>query len=482
MTDRARLLLQRAVGGAMVPVAKSRITETTYEGQGWGTRLGYSSGASPMTLGGLYSSMLPGLGTKAAPEDYIYAYSVSATVYACVSTLAQACASVAFRAYRGLGDAAQEVDAGPLVETLHWVNPWMTDYDLWETTFSWLELNGNSFWALDEEEDKRAPARVSIWPMNPTRVRVVPGREQKVAGYVYRVGSEEIFLEPREVVHLQWFSPISDYCGMPPAAPAEVSTTLEAYAISHSSKFYKQGARPGGVVESDIQYTADQLDAFREQFEDLYAGSANAYKPAVLWQGMHYKSVGISPQDADVLLHQRLARENIAMAYKVPPAVIGVHEYSNYANAAAQLRMFWQNGVVPRLEKLGRAISKFYLQPVDEQMWGVFDYEDHPALQAELLDRARAYEIIVRSGIRSINEIRADEGDEEAEWGNLPPPLWWGGAEAYPGTVPEQVEEAVAELMRGEGTVERERRQMALVDAALRQVRGRVGRLETVNA
>lgn len=471
-------LVRRAISGAMVPLPKGRVTETTYEGQGWSSRLGE---ASPLSLGGLFSSMLPGLGTKAAPEDYLYAYSVSATVYACVSTLAQACASVAFRAYRGTGDEAEEVRDGPLVDTLRWVNPWMTDYDLWETTFSWILLNGNSFWALDEEETSDAPSGVGIYPMNPTRVKVIPGREEKVAGYIYKVGQEEIRLEPREVVHLQDFGPLSDYVGMPAAAPAQVSTILEAYAVSHSSRFYMQGARPGGIIESEgVQYTADQINEFRDQFEDLYAGSSNAYKPAVLWQGMKYRSVGISPQDADVLMHQRMARENICMAYKVPPAVVGIHEYSNYANARAQLRMFWENGVVPRLRKLSRAISKFYLQPVDKDIWGEFDYRDHPALKEELLDRARAYEILIRSGIKNINELRTADGDEPVGWGDIPPPAWWGGIEGYPGApVPEQIEDAVAALLRGEDVVDREREQVRLINAALGGLKRRVKNVET---
>jgi len=46
--------------------------------------------------------------------------------------------------------------------------------------------------------------------------------------------------------------------------------------------------------------------------------------------------VGVNQKDMDFIQQKKMSREEICSVFKVPPALIGLFEYANYANAREQ--------------------------------------------------------------------------------------------------------------------------------------------------
>jgi HK97 family phage portal protein len=105
----------------------------------------------------------------------------------------------------------------------------------------------------------------------------------------------------------------------------------------HGSRFFSNGARPGGVLQTKEKLGGtEQIRELREDFESVYAGNENAHKVAILDQGLEYKAVGISMEDAQYIDARKFNRAEIAGLWGVPPHKIGDLDKATFSNIEHQ--------------------------------------------------------------------------------------------------------------------------------------------------
>jgi HK97 family phage portal protein len=350
-------------------------------------------------------------------EDYAIAYGQVVWVYACVSTIATAVAGVPLRAYRMMANDIQEVSDSRLARLLSDVNPHMSAYDLWEATASFLELSGNCYWEIEKGEDGLPAA---IYPMRPDRVKIVPDRRNFVMGYLYEVNGRSVSLDADEVVHFKYFNPSNEYYGLGPIAAIRNSIIVDQYSVAYNKAFFKNGAHPGGVLETGASLSDETFNRLRKQWEEGHKGSSHAHRVAILEEGLSYKPIGLSPRDMEFLNQRKFCREEICAVFKVPPALVGVYEYANYANAESQNKAFWQKTIIPKLNKLelklNNSLLPMFRSEAGERWFVKFDTAAVDALKENEDVKSQVQERLVRAGIMTINEVRRAE--------NLPPVPW----------------------------------------------------------
>ena len=80
-----------------------------------------------------------------------------------------------------------------------------------------------------------------------------------------------------------------------------------------------------------------------------YQGSANAGRPMVLEGGLKWQSLALSPAEMDFAELKAAAARDIALAFGVPPMLLGLPGDSTYANYREANRALWRlagnNGV-----------------------------------------------------------------------------------------------------------------------------------------
>jgi SPP1 gp7 family putative phage head morphogenesis protein len=116
---------------------------------------------------------------------------------------------------------------------------------------------------------------------------------------------------------------------------------------------------------------------------------------------------------------KKLTREDILGVFGVPPSMVGVFEYANYANTKEQQKIFWQNTMMPKLSKMEAVINSFLVQPYDPNLICKFDYSGIEALHEDQKLKAEVDEILTRSGIKVINEVREDRKLTPVRWGDV---------------------------------------------------------------
>ena len=78
-----------------------------------------------------------------------------------------------------------------------------------------------------------------------------------------------------------------------------------------------------------------------------FAGAGNAGRPMLLEGGLKWQALSLSPADMDFVGLKAAAAREIALAFGVPPMLLGLPGDATYANYKEANRALWRLGVLP---------------------------------------------------------------------------------------------------------------------------------------
>ena len=81
----------------------------------------------------------------------------------------------------------------------------------------------------------------------------------------------------------------------------------------YGAKFFENGASPSGVLEHPS--TIKNPDKLRESWNSLFQGSGNSHRVAVLEEGLSFKPISISPNEAQFLETRKFQIDEIARIF-----------------------------------------------------------------------------------------------------------------------------------------------------------------------
>ncbi|MBA7650717.1 hypothetical protein ES703_58528 [subsurface metagenome] len=344
--------------------------------------------------------------------DYLQTYERAIWTYAAIYRICTSASKVPFRVYKKRitkqGQREEITDSNnPNLKLLNQVlarpNPYMTRFDLWEATVAYLELAGNTYWELVAEGDKPPE---EIYVLRPDRMTVKPEAKELVASYVFNVNGRKIIFQPEDILHFKYFSPTSDLYGTSANAAAEKSIILDLYALAFNARFFKSGARLMGVLETDRHLSEKTYQRLDRKWRERYGGSEKAFRTAILEEGLKYREIASKHTDMEFIQQRKMTREEVLAAYGVHPANVGLFEFSNYANAEAQKKLFWEDTMVPKLIKLQETVTTFFLPRFGPRLVGEFDLSVIQALQESEETKSKTACSLTDSGIMTRNEAR----------------------------------------------------------------------------
>src|SRR2546423_698947 len=113
----------------------------------------------------LFSFFTPSAMPQMNAQQFLAAY--TDWVYACTSAIAKRMADIELKLQERKDGEWIDIDEHPALDTLHKVNKFMSFYDLWEGTQSYIELTGDAFWLLRWNKGKTE--LFDMWLLDPTR-------------------------------------------------------------------------------------------------------------------------------------------------------------------------------------------------------------------------------------------------------------------------------------------------------------------------
>lgn len=376
-------------------------------------------------------------------------FSENVTVYACVMKYGQALSGipwVLYRRGRGTGTKTQkimtasahmkgfalgqryrsarkavelaEVEDHPLLRLLEKPNPRQGGGVLIEQLVAFWFLTGNSY--LTAVGPKVGPPR-ELYVLRPDRTEVVPGDgvNELVAGYVYKVGSEEQPFPAAAILHLKMFNPLDDWYGLSPVAVAARSIDTDNEALKWNYSLLRNEGRPAGAFVTAQPLTDPQRDRMRKQLKEKYSGWQNAGKPLLLEAGLDYKTITLSPQDMGWATSRKMSKREICQAIGVAPELIGDQENKTYSNYAEARTAFYQEGVLPAADRLRDDLNNWLTPRFGDNLRLDYDKDQIEALQE---DQQKLWTRIETSSSLTVNEKREALGYDEYAPGAKPKP------------------------------------------------------------
>ena len=337
-------------------------------------------------------------------------------VYAANQVIADDCASVRLKLMHVMNDGdEEEVFSHEILDLLDDPNNVITAKQLWNLYYSYLNLTGEAYiLKLDQngnalEDKSKLPSALFPLPSHLCDFHV--GEKSWDESYVLYNGDRyPINAVLRDINP----DPENIYNGMSIVRKASLTVDTDIQMKRWNNKLFKNGARPGVVVEVPDQLKDDAYNRLKQQFDEQYRGVGNAFNRVILEGGAKMSPFMMTTQDLDFLESKRFTRDEILAMFKVSGSNLGITEDVNRANAEAQEYSYTKRCIKPRLEQFVDFMNKRLLRPIYGGEYKL-DFEDPIPENTEM--RLREAEAGVNKWL-TINEVRDMYGREALQNGN----------------------------------------------------------------
>ena len=199
-------------------------------------------------------------------------------------------------------------------------------------------------------------------------VAATSGGQGPVA-YRYKAGGEAVALAAEDgagrtaIIHIKALHPLDDHYGAGCLGAAAGAIAAHNAAAKWNAALLDNAARPSGALVHDpgdkgMPLSAEQVDRLREELAESFAGGANAGRPLLLEGGLKWQALSLSPAEMDFLELKHSAAREIAMAFGVPPMLLGLPGDATYANYREANRALWRLTVLPLCAKILGALAQ----------------------------------------------------------------------------------------------------------------------------
>ncbi len=331
------------------------------------------------------------------PRDYaslaVEGFGRNAVAYRCVRMIAEAAASAPLIVFvDGVRD-----DDHAAARLLSKPNPEQSGPEWLEGVYGALQTAGNAYVeAVGDGFSNAGSAGGSggpqeLWSLRPDRVRIVPGKAGWPEAYEYAVGGRSVRIGREAdgwmpVMQLKLFHPTDDHYGFSPLEAAAFAIDVHNSSGAWNKALLDNAARPSGALvfasKDGERLSEAQFAALKAELGEAHQGAVNAGRPLVLEGGLDWKPMSMSPADMDFIAGKHAAAREIALAFGVPPQLLGIPGDATYANYREANAAFWRGTVVPLARKTAGALTG-WLGGRFEGIRVEADLDAVPALQPE---------------------------------------------------------------------------------------------------
>ncbi len=377
-------------------------------------RMGRARARAPETKSGPLIALQLGGQARWTPRDYAAlareGVMANAVAYRAVRMIAESAASVPWLLYEG----ANELESHPLLDLLANPNPDESGVELFTTWYGHLQTAGNAYLeALALNGEVR-----ELHVLRPDRVKIVAGVRGSAEAYDYSVDGKTVRLARDAatgflpVMQAKLFHPLDDQYGLSPIEAAAVAIDVHNAGAAWTKALLDNAARPSGALvykgpDGQPNLSDEQFARLKQELENAYQGAGNAGRPMVLEGGLEWRAMSYSPADMDFATARATAAREIALAFGVPPMLLGIPGDNTYSNYREANLAFWRQTVLPLAGKTAQGLTR-WLGPRFGS--GLRIGCDADQVDALALEREAVWQRINDAQFLTLNERRAAAG------------------------------------------------------------------------
>lgn len=335
------------------------------------------------------------------------------TVWACVRLIAESIASMPLHLLMADEDNPKKATRHPLYVLLAVApNSKSTPVLFWESVVTAMLLQGNAY--IHKRRDRQGRL-VSLLFLSPDRLVVSEEHRYgpKTFKYTYDDGVQRD-IPAKDVWQLQGYS-MNGKDGVSVITYAREVFGTAIAAERSAARTFLNGMLQAVYYTVSAFLTDEQRDGFRKHVK----GTVERGEAPILEGGVDVKSLGIKPQDAQLLQSRSFSVEEICRWFRVPPHMVGHSEKATSwgSGLETQTLAFLQFTLKPWIERIQQGIVLGLLEPHERAKYKpVFDTEDLLRMDSTAL--ANFLGTIVNKGLATVNEGRRRLGLPPLKGGN----------------------------------------------------------------
>jgi len=287
--------------------------------------------------------------------------------------------------------------------------------------------------------------------------------------YSYQIPAHPMWFNREEIIY-QMIHPrsMSVYGYAPTQAILDVVKSLH-YSVQWNRAFYEETGIPDAFISLKDASAAD-YERFKEYWQREIIGKP--HKLPIVNTSVEIKPLSMSQKELEFLESQQWYFKLVISTFGLTPAELGFTEDINRATGVSQAEVVRRKAIRPLI----RIIEQSWDEVIKE--FGFFDVEFKYTVK-DIIEEGQKVDIQnkqLQSGLRTINEIRVENGMMEVSWGDVPmqllrfaPQIAMGGGSAF-------------EVPGGEGQPQSELTQPLQVTESEAEIRARREMQEELNA
>jgi phage portal protein BeeE len=211
-----------------------------------------------------------------------------------------------------------------------------------------------------------------------------------------------------EIYHSLSFHPVSAYYNIKGKSPlTSIYYELEQYIASntHNLSRLKRGTTLDGIFKTGEKLTDDQFMKLQSHIDEYWGSEHNAGRPFLAEGGLEFQANPKENKDMDYSKMRKDLKEIMYNHYAIPLPFVSP-DTMTLANMEASTLRFYDEGVIPALNRLLADLTKFlmprYKNSENLKIW--YDQDTIPALEPRRNAQLKAKQEL---GIYTWNELRA---------------------------------------------------------------------------
>ena len=314
------------------------------------------------------------------------------TVWRCVEMISSTIGSLSVHAFRD-GD---RIDTPAVLMN---PNPSERRIDTFSALVTSALLRGNGYALLGDFDRFGHPRQLVVIDPDAVNVRL----NADTGAITYEVGGQAY--TRFEMLHMRGFMRPGHIVGTGVLETQRHSLGLAIAEHQWTERIFSEGSIPSGVITTDAELSPEAADELKKAWVRSHGGRNRT--PAVLSAGIAYKPIELSNSDLELLEARKWSATQIASMFGVPAHLAGAPSSGDsltYSTVAEDSRAFVRFGLRPWVHRLEAALSE--LLPRGQSA----SISTAEFLQPDILTRYQAYQLAIEAGIKTVEEVRAEEG------------------------------------------------------------------------
>jgi HK97 family phage portal protein len=278
-----------------------------------------------------------------------------------------------------------------------------------ESIATHLLLHGNAYVATGLDH-RGVPA--ALWVVRPETINIEKGADGWPIAFTQRQGTS-VRRWPAQwgegeppLLHLKLTNPLDDTLGTGCLDAAADAIALLNAAARWNRSLIANAARPSGALVHEgregAPLSAEQFRRLRDEVEGAFQGAVNAGRPMLLEGGLKWQPIALTPAELDFGRAREAAAREVALAFGVPPMLLGLPGDATYANYAQANVALWRLTVLPLLANILDAVSRHFVS-----LWeGLVLEPDLDGIPALWSDREALWRHVAAADFLSTDEKR----------------------------------------------------------------------------